>query len=105
MFSLAGLPPTAGFISKFYIFKTAIDSGHTTIAVIGILTSIVSVYYYLRVVYFLYMKESTEDSTASAGGMFAAWALAISIAGIFLIGLFPTPLFNMAGAAAHTLLP
>lgn len=105
MFSLAGLPPTAGFISKFYIFKTAIDSGHTTIAVIGILTSIVSVYYYLRVVYFLYMKEAPADSTASAGGMFAAWALAISIAGIFLIGLFPTPLFNLAGAAAHALLP
>src|SRR6266566_6774629 len=57
MFSLSGLPPTAGFIAKFYIFKTAVDSGHMTVALIGILMSIVSVYYYLRVVYFLYMKE------------------------------------------------
>src|SRR5437867_7981436 len=53
MFSLSGLPPTAGFIAKFYIFKTAIDSGHTAIALVGIITSIVSVYYYLRVVYYL----------------------------------------------------
>src|SRR5437588_5370793 len=57
MIPLSGLPPTAGFIAKFYIFKTAVDTGHLTIAFIGILTSIVSVYYYLRVVYFLYMKE------------------------------------------------
>jgi NADH-quinone oxidoreductase subunit N len=60
MFSLSGLPPTAGFISKFYIFKTAVESGHTTVALIGILASITSVYYYLRVVYYLYMKEPGE---------------------------------------------
>src|SRR5213594_1332999 len=49
MFSLSGLPPTAGFISKFYIFKTAIESGHAMVALVGIITSIFSVYYYLRV--------------------------------------------------------
>jgi len=105
MFSLSGLPPTAGFIAKFYIFKTAVDSGHVTIALIGILTSIVSVYYYLRVVYFLYMKEPPEREAVPVGGIFATGALAISIIGIFVIGIFPTPLFEMAGAAAHALLP
>ncbi len=105
MFSLSGLPPTAGFIAKFYIFKTAVDSGHVTIALIGILTSIVSVYYYLRVVYFLYMKEPPEGYAVPVGGIFATGALAISMIGIFVIGLFPTPLFDMAGAAAHALLP
>ncbi len=105
MFSLSGLPPTAGFIAKFYIFKTAVDSGHVTIALIGILTSIVSVYYYLRVVYFLYMKESAEGYAVPVAGVFATGALAISIIGIFVIGLFPTPLFNMAGAAARAMLP
>src|SRR5205085_8829936 len=74
MFSLSGLPPTAGFIAKFYIFKTAVDSGHLTIALIGILTSIVSVYYYLRVVYFLYMKEAPEGSAVPVGGIFATGA-------------------------------
>jgi NADH-quinone oxidoreductase subunit N len=123
MFSLSGLPPTAGFIAKFYIFKTAVDSGHMTVAIIGILTSIVSVYYYLRVVYFLYMKEGDATQTAGHGhdaaqpslatfrsplldaDIFGTGALVISLAGIFAIGLFPTPLFNAAGAAARALLP
>jgi len=105
MFSLSGLPPTAGFIAKFYIFKTAVDSGHVIIALIGILTSIVSVYYYLRVVYYLYMKEAPEGEAVAVGGVFATGALAISIIGIFVIGLFPTPLFEMAGAAARALIP
>lgn len=105
MFSLSGLPPTAGFMSKFYIFKTAIESGHTTVALIGILTSIVSVYYYLRVVYYLYMKEPSEGfAETPAGGVFAAGALTIAIVGIMAIGLYPTPLFQAANNAARVLL-
>jgi NADH-quinone oxidoreductase subunit N len=104
LFSLSGLPPTAGFISKFYIFKTAIESGHMAVAVVGILTSIVSVYYYLRVVYYLYMKEPAEGVAVPVGGVFATGALAISIIGILLIGIFPTPLLMMAGNAARELL-
>jgi NADH-quinone oxidoreductase subunit N len=105
MFSLSGLPPTGGFISKFYIFKTAVDSGHTTVALIGILTSIVSVYYYLRVVYYLYMKEAPDGYAVPMGGVFATGALAIAIVGIFVIGIFPTPLFDAAGAAARAMFP
>jgi NADH-quinone oxidoreductase subunit N len=105
MFSLSGLPPTAGFISKFYIFKTAIESGHTTVAVIGILTSIVSVYYYLRVVYYLYMREPVEGHEVPAGGgIFSVGALMIAVIGIFVIGIYPTPLFQAAGYAARALL-
>jgi NADH-quinone oxidoreductase subunit N len=105
MFSLAGLPPTAGFIAKFYVFKTAVDSGHVTIALVGILTSIVSVYYYLRVVYYLYMKEADDAAHAIDPDIFGTGALVISLAGIFAIGLFPAPLFAAAGAAARALLP
>lgn len=105
MFSLSGLPPTAGFISKFYIFKTAVESGHTTVALIGILTSIVSVYYYLRVVYYLYMKEPAEGyAVPTTGGVFAAGALMISMVGIMAIGIYPQPLFIAAGRAARVLL-
>jgi NADH-quinone oxidoreductase subunit N len=103
MFSLAGLPPTAGFISKFYVFKVALESGQVTIAIIGILTSIVSVYYYLRVVYYLYMKEGDENVPATPAGLFSTGALAISIIGILLIGLYPTPLFETALGAASLL--
>lgn len=105
MFSLSGLPPTAGFIAKFFIFKTAIDTGHVSIAIIGIVTSIVSVYYYLRVVYYLYMKEAPEGAAVPVGGIFATAALAISMVGIFLIGVWPSPLFERAGAAARAMLP
>jgi NADH-quinone oxidoreductase subunit N len=105
MFSLSGLPPTAGFISKFYIFKSAIDSGHTTIALIGILASIISVYYYLRVVYYLYMKEPAEGFVVETiGDVFSVGALAISMIGILLIGIYPAPLFDVAGAAARAFL-
>jgi NADH-quinone oxidoreductase subunit N len=104
MFSLSGLPPTAGFISKLYIFKTAVESGHTTVALVGIVASIISVYYYLRVVYYLYMKEATEaTATFAEGGVFATGALVISMIGILGIGLFPAPLFESAGNAAHAL--
>jgi NADH-quinone oxidoreductase subunit N len=105
MFSLAGLPPTAGFISKFYIFKTAIESGHTTVAIIGILASIISVYYYLRVVYYLYMKEPADGyAVETAGGVFSLGALTIAVVGILAIGIYPSPLFQAAGNAARVLL-
>ena len=104
MFSLAGLPATGGFMSKFYIFKSAIESGHTTVAFIGILASIISVYYYLRVVYYMYMREPSGVPVEAVGDVFTAGALAISMIGILFIGIFPTPLFSMAGAAAKALL-
>ncbi|MHB0969569.1 MAG: NADH-quinone oxidoreductase subunit N [Thermoanaerobaculia bacterium] len=104
MLSLAGIPPTAGFMSKVYVFKTAIEAGNVTIAFIGILASIVSVYYYLRVVYYLYMKEVDETLVLPTSGVFSTGALAISIIGILLIGLLPAPLFETALRAAATLL-
>ena len=105
MFSLSGLPPTAGFISKFYIFKTAIESGHTTVALLGIIASIISVYYYLRVVYYLYMKEPADGfAPTPRGGVFALGALTIAVVGIMAIGVYPSPLFQAAGNAARALL-
>ena len=100
MFSLAGLPPTAGFMAKFYLFKVAIEAGATWIALVGILASIVSVYYYLRVVYFLYMKDADELSVTPDRGVFSSVALAISVIGIILLGIAPTPLFRGALDAA-----
>lgn len=101
MFSLSGLPPTAGFIAKFAIFKAAVDAGHIGIALVGILTSILSVYYYLRVVYFLYMKEGDQTVPAVYGGFLANGALVISMVGIFAIGIFPMLIFATATQAAQ----
>jgi len=103
MLSLAGIPPTAGFISKFYVFKVVIDNGDVTLALVGILMSIVSAYYYLRVVYYLYMKEADELTPEPAAGAFATGALALSIIGIILVGIYPMPLFDLFPMAANAI--
>ena len=72
MVSLAGVPPTVGFVGKFYLFGAVIDAGHAWLAIVGLLTSVVSAYYYLRVVYVMYMQgpsaEPAPTRTLSARG-------------------------------------
>ena len=60
LLSLGGLPPTAGFVSKWYIFSAAVRAGHYNLAIVGMLSSVVSVFFYLRVVVMMYMAEPTE---------------------------------------------
>jgi NADH-quinone oxidoreductase subunit N len=62
MASLAGLPPTAGFLGKFLVFKAAVVAGETTLVVVGVLGSALSVYYYLRVVVAMYMQPEASPS-------------------------------------------
>ena len=64
MLSLAGVPPTVGFVGKFYLFGAAIDAGHAWLAIVGLLTSVVSAYYYLRVVYVMYMQGPSAGRRA-----------------------------------------
>lgn len=87
MISLAGLPPTAGFFAKFYVFSSAIQAGELGLALIGVLTSVVSVYYYLRVVYYMYMRPAAVErpmhiSTLALAGIALA-ALAVLVLGIY----------------------
>jgi len=101
MFSLAGVPPTAGFWGKFYVFSAVIQRGMVALAVVALLNSAVAAYYYLRVVVYLYMREPGED--AYIGDDVQASA-AIGVAAILLlwIGLFPSSVLELArlGAAA-----
>ncbi|MFC1563798.1 NADH-quinone oxidoreductase subunit N [candidate division KSB1 bacterium] len=90
MFSLAGIPPFAGFFAKFYAFRAAIDAGLIWLTVIGVLNSVVSVYYYLRVVLNMYMKEAEVDFSIFSVKKSDATALIISILGVFILGLFPS---------------
>ena len=62
MLSLGGIPPTAGFMGKFWLFGAAIDSGYVWLAVIGVLNSAISLYYYIRLVVFMYLKKETMGS-------------------------------------------
>jgi NADH-quinone oxidoreductase subunit N len=61
MFSLAGIPPTAGFFAKYYVFNAAIAKGLVTLAIIGVLNSALSLYYYLRVIVVMYMRKADEE--------------------------------------------
>jgi NADH-quinone oxidoreductase subunit N len=104
LLSLGGLPPTAGFIGKWYIFSAAVGAGYYGLAVIGVLTSVISVFFYLRVVVMMYMADrpATLAAPAAASGVGMA-ALVASIVVILVLGVLPTPVLNLAVASIATL--
>jgi NADH-quinone oxidoreductase subunit N len=105
MFSLAGIPPTAGFVGKFYIFGGAVQQGHVLLAVIGVMASLVSVYYYLRVVVVMYMQPSPEGETRFAAANPAiGLALVVAVVGILALGVYPGPLYSVARDAVAGLI-
>ena len=103
MLSLAGIPPTAGFFGKFYIFSAALQAGQYVLAVVGILGSVISVYYYLRVIYTMYMVEPARDLGKPDRAPWATAAAAIAVAGVLLLGLFPQLVIGLAQGSAHLL--
>ncbi len=88
-FSLAGIPTTAGFMGKLLVFMTAIDQHLYWPSIIGIITSIVSVYYYLRVVVYLYFQPEIEKNTRPPISLSLAIASTLAVVGVFVIGLLP----------------
>jgi len=106
MVSLAGIPPTAGFIGKFYLFLAAVNAGLAWLAVIAVLFAAVSAYYYLRVVMVMYMRDL--DISAGLAPRFASSpamtvVLACAIAGVVILGLYPDPLVSLTTSAVLTL--
>ena len=96
MLSLTGVPPTAGFVGKFFIFRSVIDAGLIGLALVGVITSLISAYYYLRVVVVMYMRDG-EPETRSEGWLNATlWVTAL---GTFILGILPGPLLELAQRA------
>jgi len=97
MLSLAGVPPTAGFVAKFYIFTAAWESGLQILAIIGVLSSAIAAFFYLRVIVRMFMVEPATEPRPIL--LYDSLALALSIAlatiATLLFGIFPTPLFNL----------
>jgi NADH-quinone oxidoreductase subunit N len=93
LFSLAGIPPSIGFTGKFLIFASAIRAGEIALAIIGILTAAVSIYYYLRVVTALYLQRSEYEKRENIG-VFETGILVFSSALVILLGLFPSQLLD-----------
>jgi NADH-quinone oxidoreductase subunit N len=101
MFSLAGIPPLAGFFAKFYVFAAAIQANLVTLAVIGVVTSVIGAYYYLRIVKVMYFDAPVERFERMSPGV--SFVLVVSSAVVLLFWLVPAPIVNAAGAAARSL--
>ena len=99
MLSLTGVPPLVGFTGKFYIFSAAVQAGYIWLAVIGVLNSVVSAYYYIRVVVNMYMREG--EAIVELPSLRSALGVAILIAaiGTVLMGVFPSASMSLAGAS------
>jgi NADH-quinone oxidoreductase subunit N len=103
MVSLAGIPPTAGFMAKLYIFRSAIDAGMNVSALIGVMTSVLGAYYYLKVVVYMYMRPAEEHQAVAPSS--APLAAALWLAGLLVVylGVSPGSLVDLAKASAATL--
>jgi NADH-quinone oxidoreductase subunit N len=101
LFSLAGIPPLAGFFAKFYVFLAAIHAGLYALAVIGVLLSVVGAYYYLRIVKLMYFDAPAERFEPMQAPLAAV--LGVSGAFILLYFVYPAPLVAFAGVAAKSL--
>ena len=104
LLSLIGIPPTAGFVGKFYLFGAAVKAGYVWLAVIGVLNSAVAAYYYLRLIVFMYMREPEGAPTVMPPSFSGALALVVALWGVVQLGVAPGPLFDLAQAAVIPLL-
>jgi NADH-quinone oxidoreductase subunit N len=96
MLSLAGIPPTAGFVGKFYLFSAAVDAGYVGLAVIGVLNSLVSVYYYLGVLVPMYMAEGTRTIVPPSARPYLLTTILVAVAATLLIGILPAGPMELA---------
>jgi NADH-quinone oxidoreductase subunit N len=98
MFSLTGIPPTAGFIGKLYVFMSAINAGYTWLVLVAVVFSVISAYFYLRIIMYMYMKEPKVEVATSQSGTLVA-ALGVTTVAVLVIGVFPSFLVKLAKAA------
>jgi NADH-quinone oxidoreductase subunit N len=99
LFSLMGLPPTAGFAGKFYIFAGAVKAGYVWLAVIGVLNSAVSLDYYLRVMVYMYFREPNEEFEWVSLKFGAVVSIVLALVGVLYLGLLPSGVMEMAKLA------
>ena len=103
LLSLGGFPPTAGFIAKWYVFSAAIGSGYYGLAIIGVLSSVVSVFFYLRIVVMMFMSERDARPVPPPISGVAMAGLAISLAGVLYLGVLPARVLDWAQASVATI--
>jgi NADH-quinone oxidoreductase subunit N len=99
LFSLAGVPPFFGFTGKFVVFRAAVNNGFVLLAVLGVLNSLISAFYYLRVVYVMYMEPTPRREPVFAPAVSISAVSALAALGVVVLGLFPTPVLTAAETA------
>jgi len=104
LISLIGMPPAAGFMAKFYIFSGAMQSGLLWLVIIAVVNSVISAYYYLRVVKVMWFGEPASTEKMPSSGALRL-ALALACLGVLLLGIIPGTMMNLAQAAARMLTP
>lgn len=105
LLSLAGIPPLAGFIGKFYLFLAIIEKGWIWLALLSIGMSVVSVYYYLKVVKVMYFGGGSQNFEPIIVSRSTKWVLSISMVVIVIFGIYPTPILNIVLAISKAFLP
>jgi NADH-quinone oxidoreductase subunit N len=103
LLSLGGFPPLGGFIAKWYVFSAAVASGNIWLAIIGVLTSVISVFFYLRVVVMMYMTPADRTADRPAIPRIAGAALVASAIIVFYLGILPTRVLDLAAASISTI--
>jgi NADH-quinone oxidoreductase subunit N len=103
LLSLGGFPPTVGFIGKWYIFNAAMQEGLYTLAILGVLTSVVSVFFYLRIVVMMYMSDETAPEHRPAVSMVTTAGLLIALAGVIYLGVLPGGLMSLAAQSVASI--
>lgn len=103
LLSLGGLPPTAGFVAKWYVFSAAIRAGDYGLAIVGVLTSVVSIFFYLRVIVMMYMAEPGEQPASPTPSRAATLTLAAAILITFYLGVLPTQALELAARSVGSL--
>ena len=105
LLSLGGFPPTAGFIAKWYVFSAAVGSDYYGLAIIGVLSSVVSVFFYLRIVVMMYMTERDARPVPPQISRLAMVGLVLSLIGVLYLGVLPARVIELrAGVNQHDLL-
>jgi NADH-quinone oxidoreductase subunit N len=106
MLALAGIPPTAGFMGKLYLFAAAVEAGYVVLTVIAVIMSAVSLYYYFRIVVQMYLRDGDEPDAAPAELLRDRWTevmIGVCVVITMAIGIFPAPVVGWAKNAAGAL--
>jgi NADH-quinone oxidoreductase subunit N len=103
LLSLGGFPPFGGFIAKWYVFSAAVKAGETWLAIIGVLTSVVSVFFYLRIVAMMYMTPAERPSSVPPVPTIAGAAVVASAVIVVYLGILPTRVLDWAVASVRTI--